>query len=324
MQVNIGIVMDPIESITPYKDSTLAMMLAAQKRGWTLWYMQQQDLYLVDGVAHARRTRVEVADDNEHWFDAVDEVDEPMKSLDIVLMRKDPPFNMDFIYSTYILERAEADGVLVSNKPSSLRDVNEKLFTAWFAEHCPTTTVTMNSERIKSFLNQHQDIIVKPLDGMGGESIFRIRSGDPNVNVILETITRRDTRQTMAQTYLPEIRDGDKRVLVVNGEPMPYTLARIPTAGESRGNLAAGGRGVPTAITEHERSLIAALRDELVARDLLFVGVDVIGTRITEINVTSPTCIRELDAHADLDIAGQYMSALEQRLVTWQAETQQI
>jgi len=324
MQVNIGIVMDPIESITPYKDSTLAMMLAAQRRGWTLWYMQQQDLYLVNGVAHARRTRVEVTDDNEHWFDAVDDVDEPMKSLDIVLMRKDPPFNMDYIYSTYILERAEADGVLVSNKPSSLRDVNEKLFTAWFAEHCPTTTVTMNSERIKSFLNQHQDIIVKPLDGMGGESIFRIRSGDPNVNVILETITLRDTRQTMAQTYLPEIRDGDKRVLVVNGEPMPYTLARIPTAGESRGNLAAGGRGVPTAITEHERSLIAALRDELVARDLLFVGVDVIGTRITEINVTSPTCIRELDAHADLDIAGQYMSALEQRLVTWQTGTQQI
>ncbi|MBX2823367.1 MAG: glutathione synthase [Gammaproteobacteria bacterium] len=314
MNVNIGIVMDPIESITPYKDSTLAMMLAAQEKGWTLWYMQQQDLYLVDGVAHARRTRVEVADDNQTWYQAIEEVDTAMHELDIVLMRKDPPFNMDYIYSTYILERAEAAGVLVSNKPSSLRDVNEKLFTAWFAEHCPTTTVTMQSDRIKAFLEQHKDIIVKPLDGMGGESIFRIRSGDPNLNVILETITQRNTRQTMAQTFLPEISEGDKRVLVVDGEPMPFTLARIPTEGESRGNLAAGGRGVPMPLTSHERTLVAALRDELLARDLLFVGVDVIGTHITEINVTSPTCIRELEAHADLGIANRYMQALEQRL----------
>lgn len=309
--MNIGIVMDPIESITPYKDSTLAMMLAAQRRGWTLWYMQQQDLYLENGVACAQRTRVDVADDNNHWFDTHESVDAPLNALDIILMRKDPPFNMDYIYSTYLLERAEADGVIVSNKPSSLRDVNEKLFTAWFAEHCPTTTVTMQSSRIKAFLAEHKDVIVKPLDGMGGESIFRIRQDDPNVNVILETITQRDTRQTMVQTFLPEISEGDKRVLVVDGEPMPYALARIPSSGETRGNLAAGGRGVPVPLTDHDRLLVDALRDELLARDLLFVGVDVIGTRITEINVTSPTCIRELDAHADLDIAGRYMEALE-------------
>jgi len=314
MSINIGIVMDPIESITPGKDSTLAIMLAAQRRGWTLWYLQQKDLYLVDGVACGTRTRIDVHDNNEHWFDAHETLDEPLSDMDIILMRKDPPFNMDFIYSTYILERAEAAGVLVSNKPSALRDVNEKLFTAWFAEYCPTTTVTMQSSRIKEFLTRHKDIIVKPLDGMGGESIFRICEGDPNVNVILETITRRDTRQTMAQTYLPEIRAGDKRVLVVAGEPMPYALARIPAKGEFRGNLAAGGRGVPVALADRDRQLVAALRDELLARELLFVGVDIIGTHITEINVTSPTCIRELDAHADLDIAGCYMQALEDRL----------
>lgn len=311
MSMNIGIVMDPIESITPYKDSTLAMMLAAQRRGWTLWYLQQSDLYLENGVACGQRTRIEVADDNQHWFDALDSVDGPLRDLDIILMRKDPPFNMDYIYSTYLLERAEAEGVLVSNKPSSLRDVNEKLFTAWFSEHCPTTTVTMQSARIKEFLAEHKDVIVKPLDGMGGESIFRIRQDDPNVNVILETITRRDTRQTMVQTFLPEISEGDKRVLVVDGEPMPYALARIPSSGETRGNLAAGGRGVPVPLSDSDRALIDALRDELLARDLLFVGVDVIGDRITEINVTSPTCIRELDAHADLDIGGRYMGALE-------------
>lgn len=314
MTVKIGVVMDPIESITPYKDSTLAMLLAASSRGWEIWYMQPENLYMVDGTAAARRTRLEVQDDNDHWFDALEEVDTPLSELDIILMRKDPPFDMNYIYSTYLLERAEADGVLVSNKPSSLRDVNEKLYTAWFSQWCPTTLVTSDSNRIIQFLNQQRDIIVKPLDGMGGESIFRLQLGDPNLNVILETITKRNTLQTMAQSYLPEIVDGDKRVLVVNGEPMPWALARIPASGETRGNLAAGGRGVPVPLSDSDRKLVDAISPQLLAKGLLFVGVDIIGTRMTEINVTSPTCIRELDAHADLNIAGKYMDALESAL----------
>lgn len=314
MAVKIGIVMDPIESITPYKDTTLAMMLAAQKRGWELWYLQQSDLYLIDGVPHARRQQVRVFDDNDHWFDVVSEQDGPMAELDIVLMRKDPPFNMDFIYTTYLLERAEAQGVLVSNKPSSLRDVNEKLYTAWFSEFCPPTLVTMNDERIRAFLAEHGDIIVKPLDGMGGESIFRLQADGPNTGVVIELMTLRGSRQIMAQRYLPEIVDGDKRVLVVNGKPVEYALARVPSQGETRGNLAAGGRGVPVPLSDTDRKTIAAIAPSLLEKDLLFVGVDIIGTRVTEINVTSPTCVRELEAHADLHIADDYLQALENKL----------
>ncbi len=314
MTINIGIVMDPIESITPYKDTTLAMMLTAQSKGWTLWYLQQHDLYMRDGKVYATRSRVSVFDDNDHWFDQHETVDTPLAELDIVLMRKDPPFNMDYIYSTYLLERAEADGVVVSNKPSSLRDVNEKLYTAWFSEHCPPTLVTMKDQLIREFLDEHQDIVVKPLDGMGGESIFRLQSGNPNTSVVLELMTARGTRQIMAQRYLPEIVDGDKRVLVVAGKPVEYALARVPSQGETRGNLAAGGRGVPTPLSDTDRATVTALAPELLAKDLLFVGVDIIGTRITEINVTSPTCVRELEAHADLGIADQYLTALAERL----------
>jgi len=306
--------MDPIESITPYKDTTLAMMLAAQARGWTLWYLQQSDLYMRDGKACATRTRVSVADDDDNWFEKYETVDAPLAELDIILMRKDPPFNMDYIYSTYLLERAEADGVLVSNKPSSLRDVNEKLYTGWFSEHCPPTLVTMREQQVREFLEEHGDIVVKPLDGMGGESIFRLQAGNPNTSVVLELMTRRGTRQIMAQRYLPEIVDGDKRVLVVNGKPVDYALARVPSQGETRGNLAAGGRGVPEQLSDADRRTIEALSPALLAKDLLFVGVDIIGTRITEINVTSPTCVRELEAHADLAIADDYMSALSSRV----------
>ena len=314
MSIAIGIVMDPIESITPYKDTTLAMMLAAQARGWTLWYLQQSDLYMRDGKACATRTRVSVADDNDNWFEKFETVDAPLAELDIVLMRKDPPFNMDYIYTTYLLERAEADGVLVSNKPSSLRDVNEKLYTAWFNEHCPPTLVTMREQQVREFLEEHGDIVVKPLDGMGGESIFRLQAGNPNTSVVLELMTRRGTRQIMAQRYLPEIVDGDKRVLVVDGKPVEYALARVPSQGETRGNLAAGGRGVPEPLSDTDRRTIEALSPALLAKDLLFVGVDIIGTRITEINVTSPTCVRELEAHADLTIADDYLAALSKRL----------
>jgi len=298
MSLTIGIVMDPIESITPYKDTTLAMMLAAQARGWSIHCIEQHDIYLVQGRAHARRRRVTVFDDNEHWFDAEAAVDAPMAEHDIVLMRKDPPFDMDYIYTTYLLERAAMEGVLVSNRPSSLRDVNEKLYTAWFSEFCPPTLVTTQSARLKAFMAEHHDVIIKPLDGMGGVGIYRLTANDPNLNVILENATRQDSRQIMAQRYVPEISDGDKRILVVNGEPMPYALARIPAQGETRGNLAAGGRGVPVPLSDRDREIAVTLAPSLLEKGLLFVGLDVIGRYLTEVNVTSPTCVRELDAHA--------------------------
>jgi len=297
MSLSIGIVMDPIESIVPYKDTTLAMMLAAQQRGWQVYVILQEDIFLHAGKVHAARRKVRVYDDNEHWFDAEPLADAPLTEHDIILMRKDPPFNMDFIYTTYLLERAQEEGVLVSNRPSSLRDVNEKLYTAWFSEHCPPTLVTADSERLKRFVAEHEDAIVKPLDGMGGESIYRLTPDDANINVVLEHMTLRNKRQIMAQRYIPEIRDGDKRVLVVNGKPVSHALARIPAQGETRGNLAAGGRGVAIPMSEHDTALAEKLGPHLVEKGLLFVGLDIIGTSLTEVNVTSPTCVRELDAH---------------------------
>ena len=289
--------MDPIESITPYKDTTLAMMLAAQARGWTVHSIDQKDIYLDQGRAHSRRRKVRVYDDNTHWFDAEAAVEAPLAEHDIILMRKDPPFDMDYIYTTYMLERAAVEGVYVSNRPNSLRDVNEKLYTAWFSEFCPPTLVTTSSERLKSFIEHHEDAIIKPLDGMGGAGIFRLTPNDPNINIILEHATLQDTRQIMAQRYVPEIKDGDKRVLVVNGVAVPFALARIPAQGETRGNLAAGGRGVPVALTDKERRIVDAVSPYLLERGLLFVGLDIIGSYLTEVNVTSPTCVRELDAH---------------------------
>jgi len=270
------------------------------------------------GQVHAAQRKVRVYDDNDHWFEAEALHDAPMTSHDIILMRKDPPFNMDYIYTTYLLERAAIDGTLVSNRPSSLRDVNEKLYTAWFSEYCPPTLVTTSADRLKHFVNEHEDAIIKPLDGMGGESIYRLTPDDPNINVVLEHMTQRNKLQIMAQRYIPEIRDGDKRVLVVNGKPVSHALARVPAQGETRGNLAAGGRGVPQPLNDHDRQLAESLGPHLVEKGLLFVGLDIIGTSLTEINVTSPTCVRELDAHnngADSQgyqtgIADTYLDAL--------------
>jgi len=328
MSLNLGIVMDPIESITPYKDTTLAMLLAAAARGWTPHVMTQPDLYLLQGRAFATRRRVRVFDDATRWFEAEAPVDALMSELDVVLMRKDPPFDMDFVYTTHILERAAADGVLVSNRPGSLRDVNEKLSTAWFPELCPVTLVTASRTRLRAFVDEHADVIVKPLDGMGGTGIFRLTPHDPNINMILEQITLGDTRQIMAQRYLPEIVDGDHRVLVIGGTPADHALARIPAQGETRGNLAAGGRGVPVPLSEPMRRIAEAVAPTLLERGLDFVGLDIIGTSLTEINVTSPTCVRELDAHAqgrpvtDIDasrpyvrgLADDYLDVLEKRL----------
>jgi len=316
MSIRLGVVMDPIESIHVYKDSTLAMLLSAQARGWELYYMEQDDLFLRDGRCHADMCRLTVSGDTTCWFERFDRQCLPLAKLDVVLMRKDPPVDLEYLYATFLLERAEAEGVLVVNRPAALRNASEKLYTAWFSSCCPPTLVSRRMQRLNSFLDEFGDIVVKPLNGMGGASVFRLRHDDPNRNVILETITDNGRRSTMAQRYLPEITEGDKRILLVDGEPFPYALARIPAPGESRGNLAAGGTGKGVELTERDRWICAQLGPSLREMGLLFVGLDVIGDYLTEINVTSPTCIRELDALYNADIAGQLMDAIEARLET--------
>ena len=309
--LTLGVVMDPIGDIKPYKDTTLAMLLAAQARGWKLHYMEQTDLYLLQGEARARHRELSVRDDEQDWHSFGKEQDGPLAgTMDLVLMRKDPPFDIEYIYSTYILERAEAAGVKVVNRPQSLRDANEKGFTAWFPQCCPPTLMSRDMGRMRSFLNQHRKIVVKPLDGMGGSQVFVLEEGDANISVVLETLTHYGTRLAMAQLYLPEIKAGDKRILVIDGEPISYALARVPAPGESRGNLAAGGKGVGVALTERDRWIVAQVAPILREKGLMFVGLDVIGDWLTEINVTSPTCVRELDALYKLDIAGQFMDRL--------------
>jgi glutathione synthase len=314
MTVKLGVVMDPISEITVKKDSTLAMLLAAQARGWSLQYMEMKNLYLLDGICRGRMRPLVVRDDSADWFDLGEAQTRPLSDLDVILMRKDPPFDMEFIYATYLLERAEQSGVLVVNKPQSLRDANEKVFTAWFAQCCPPTLVTREMSRLYEFLRAEKEIIVKPLDGMGGASIYRVTEGEANTNVIFETMTRHESRFIMAQRFLPEIRDGDKRVLLINGEPVPYGLARVPAEGDARGNLAAGATGIGVELSERERWIAGQIGPVVRERGLMFVGLDVIGDYVTEINVTSPTCIRELDAIYGLDIGAQLMDAIEARL----------
>ena len=314
MTRRIGIVMDPIAAINTKKDSSLAMLLAAQARGWHIFYMQQSDVFLRDGQVLASMATLTVQDDPYDWFQLGDAQIAPLHSLDAILMRKDPPFDMEYIYSTYLLEQAQAKGVLIVNDPQSLRDANEKLFTAWFPQCCPPTLVTRQKSLMREFQAQHGDIIIKPLDGMGGASIFRVMQGDPNFSVIVETLTENGSKSVMVQQYLPAIKDGDKRILLINGEPVPYALARIPADGETRGNLAAGGRAEGRELTERDRWICSQVGPKLRDKGLLFVGLDVIGDYLTEINVTSPTCIRELDRLFDLNIAGDLMTAIESQL----------
>ncbi|OBY87665.1 MULTISPECIES: glutathione synthase [Pseudomonas] len=314
MSVRLGIVMDPIAQISFKKDSSLAMLLAAQARGWQLFYMEQQDLYQKENVARGRMRPLKVFYDPAHWFELEEEVDQPLSELDVILMRKDPPFDNEFVYSTYLLEQAEAAGTLVVNKPQSLRDCNEKYFATLFPQCAPPTVVSRRSDILREFASQHRDIILKPLDGMGGSMIFRHREGDPNLSVILETLTRHGQEQVMAQRYLPAIKDGDKRILMIDGEPVEYCLARIPAQGETRGNLAAGGRGVAQPLTERDRWIAGEVGPELRKRGLLFVGLDVIGENLTEINVTSPTCIREIDAAYDTRIGERLMAVIDEKL----------
>lgn len=316
--IKIGIIMDPIENINIKKDSTFAMMLESQRRGWEIFYMLQQDLFVEDGVVFARMQPVSVKEDAQQWFEKGEEDVLALHELDVVLMRKDPPFDMEYIYSTYLLELAQQQGLLVLNRPESVRSANEKLFTVWFSEFSPETLVSRDMERIKTFLAEQQHIVVKPLDGMGGAMIFQIKQGDMNTNVILETITDHGKRTIMAQRFLPEFKQGDKRILLIDGEPFPHALARIPADGEGRANLAAGGTGIGVDLTEREWTICRHLAPTLKAMGLTFVGLDVIGDYVTEINVTSPTGIRELDQIYDANISSLLMDAVEKRLAEQQ------
>jgi glutathione synthase len=307
MAIKLGIVMDNISHINIKKDTSFAMLLEAQARGWELHYMELNDLYLRNGKPYARTRTLSVQRDPSHWYTFIKAQDIPMDALNVILMRKDPPFDQEYIYATYILERAEDLGVYVVNKPQALRDANEKLYTAWFNHCCADTLVTREPARIRDFLQEFGDIILKPLDGMGGTSIFHLRLGDPNFSVITEIMTQYRSRYVMAQKYLPEIKYGDKRILMVNGEPVPYCLARIPAQGETRGNLAAGGHGEGRPLTERDLWIAHQVGPTLREKGLVFVGLDVIGDSLTEINVTSPTCVQELDKQFNLNISGLLM-----------------
>lgn len=314
MSIKIGVVMDPIETINYKKDTTLAMLWAAQDRGWSLFYMRQQDLYLDQGVAKARWRALEVRRNPDDFYTLGAPEERELSDLDVVLMRKDPPFDPEYIYSTYILEAAERAGTLIVNRCQSLRDCNEKVFATEFPDCCPPVLVSRDSARLKAFYEQHGDVIFKPLEGMGGTSIFRVKQGDPNLSVILETLTRYGEETIMAQAFIPDISNGDKRILMLDGEPVPYCLARIPAKGETRGNLAAGGRGKAQPLSERDKEIAARIGPTLRAKGLIFAGLDVIGDYLTEINVTSPTCVREIDEAFATDIAGDLMAVIAQKV----------
>ncbi|MEM1112601.1 MAG: glutathione synthase [Pseudomonadota bacterium] len=311
MTVKIGVVMDPIADITYKKDTTLALLWAAQARDWELHYMEQHSLYLEAGVTWARMAPLTVFHDPEAWYSLGEARDRELAELDVVLMRVDPPFDNEYIYSTYLLEEAERRGTLIVNRCQSLRDCNEKVFATQFPQCGPPLLVSGDADRLKAFHRNHQDVIFKPLDGMGGSAIFRVKADDSNINVILETLTNNGQVTIMAQRYIPEISEGDKRILLVNGEPVPYCLARVPLAGETRGNLAAGGEGRAQPLTDRDRWICEQVGPSLKEKGLYFVGLDVIGDYLTEINVTSPTCVREIDAAFDLDIGSQLMDCIE-------------
>ena len=314
MPIKLGMVMDSIDHINIKKDTSFAMLLEAQARGWELHYMELNDLYLRNGRTYARTRTLTVERNSLQWYQVISEQDIPLDELNVILMRKDPPFDQEYIYATYLLERAENRGVYVVNKPQSLRDANEKLFTAWFSQCCAETLVAREPSRIRSFLLEQGEIILKPLDGMGGTSIFHIRQDDPNLSVILETMTQYKSRYIMAQKYIPEIKDGDKRILMIDGEAVPYALARIPAEGETRGNLAAGGRAEGRPLTEQDWRITRQVGPTLREKGLVFVGLDVIGDKLTEINVTSPTCVQELDKQFGLNIAGLLMDHIANKL----------
>ena len=314
MTVKLAVVMDSILSINFKKDTTLAMLNAAQKKGWQIFYIEQDGLYLEDGKAMAIMQDLSVEMNPQNFFTLGPESRQSMADVDVILMRKDPPFNREFIYSTYILEQAEREGVLVVNKPQALRDFNEKVSATLFPQCCTPVLVSRKKELLQDFYKAQKDVIFKPLDGMGGTGVFRIKPGDPNISVIIETLTEYGTRQIMAQTFIPEISSGDKRILMIDGKSVGFALARLPAANETRGNLAAGGTAKGVELSDRDRWICDQVGPTLKENGLLFVGLDVIGDYLTEVNVTSPTCIRELDEIFNLDIAGDLMNCIEQKL----------
>ena len=311
--LKVGVVMDPVGSIDYKKDSTLAMLHEAQQRGHQLFYFEQSDMFLSDDKAMGTARQLQVKLDPYNWYKLAEKHDIPLSELDVILMRKDPPFDLDYIFTTYILETAQQAGVLIVNDPRSLRDANEKLFALQFPQCTPPTLVSARIDKLKSFITEYHDVIVKPLEGMGGQSIFRITEQDPNINVILETMTQKPPRLIMAQRFIPEISQGDKRILLIDGIAVPYALARIPGKGETRGNLAAGGRGEGVPLSERDQWICDQVAPRLRDKGLMFVGLDVIGDYLTEINITSPTCIRELDALYNLNISALLFDRIEEK-----------
>lgn len=312
MTIRLGVVMDSIATIQYKKDSTLAMLWEAQARGWEIHYFEQQHLFLYDGIPYGDSRLLKVFRENKHWFEFCSEITRiPLADLDIILMRKDPPFNEEYIYTTHLLEHAERSGVLVANRPQSLRDFNEKLFATYFPQCCTATLVTRSMEALRSFLKTHRDIVCKPLDSMGGTSVFRVQEHDTNATVIFETLTHGQSCYIMAQQFIPEIKNGDKRILMINGEPVPHALARIPQGADWRGNLAVGARGEVQLLTDRDRFICAQVGPMLRERGLYFVGLDVIGDYLTEINITSPTGIRELDDALHSNISAEFLDVLE-------------
>ncbi len=311
--MKLAVLLDPLYQLKPYKDTTIAMLKRAQEFGWFCVYFTQKDLFFRDGRVFARVYELTIGDEHSpDWASSQELGEKALGEFDIVLMRKDPPFNTEYIYTTYLLELAEREGVLVANKPQSLRDANEKFFTLNFPQCCPPTLVSRDINRLKAFWQQHQQVIFKPAEGMGGSSVFHVDQQGRNLSVILEVLTQNQTCTILAQRYIPEIASkGDKRILVINGEPVPYALARIPAPGELRGNLAAGARGEVVPITKRDRWICEQVAPTLKEKGLYFVGLDVIGDFLTEINVTSPTCMREIAAETGLDIAGDFLLCLE-------------
>jgi glutathione synthase len=314
MQRALAVLMDPIEKIKIYKDSSFAMLLEAKKRGYALHYLLQDSLYIKDSQACARAQRLDVFDDSKRWFELEATQSIALGDMSIILSRKDPPFDTQYLHDTHILDLAEVQGALVVNKPQSVRDANEKLFALHFPQCCPKSLVARDAELLKEFVLEHGQAVAKSLDGMGGSAIFRVSDVDPNLNVIFETLTREGLELALVQQFLPDIKNGDKRILLIDGEPIPYALARVPQGSDFRGNLARGGVGVPQPLTDRDRWIAAQVGPELRRRGLYFVGIDVIGDYLTEVNVTSPTCIRELDRAFDINIAGTLFDALEKRL----------
>ncbi|MEK9889971.1 MAG: glutathione synthase [Gammaproteobacteria bacterium] len=314
MALRIGVLMDPIATINTKKDTTLGLLRAASAAGHQLTYLEQADLTVRNGETMASLRSLTVYDDDTAWYAMGERYDASLSTLDVVLMRKDPPFDMEFFYTTQLLEDAERRGTLIVNRCASLRDCNEKLFATQFPECCPPLLVSRDPTALKAFHAEHGDVIFKPLDGMGGQSIFRVKENDPNLNVILETLTDNGGVTIMAQQYLPAIKDGDKRVLMINGEAVPFCLARLPMAGENRGNLAAGGSGIVQPLSDRDRWIAEQVGPTLREKGLLFVGLDIIGDYLTEINVTSPTCMREIDRAKNTQIAEQLIACIEREV----------